>query len=624
MSTAVFAIIASIDRMRLQEHLRLELVREAHASAHGLEVAITTGSTLSLGDQAFGSIQRLMLNSPELVSASVNVVSQDQIVTAVASRSDRVGQPASMQSLETWQTGKEIHAFVTQPDGDGHLTLTVPLIVSKEFKGTIELTFTLERLNAELRTQFRSDALALFSLIFLLSGLLYFSIQRMVLSPLWLVQKNIHSFAQSGQIPPKTMSNADEIGALSDSFHDMASSVVETLQKQNETNRLETIGQMTGGVAHDFNNLMSVVSGSLQLLRETQDRTEQDRLFDVAQNSIEHGTNLTRQMLAMGRRSPLKPQPLKANEAVSHFSQFAKSVLPAQISVSVRSDPSDPNILADQSMLQSALLNLVLNAKSAMPDGGEILLSVGLPSPGEVGDGLLDTGPRLVALSVSDTGHGIADPTLDRVFEPFFTTKDVGQGSGLGLSMVKGFAEQSGGFAKIESGRHRGTTVSIYLPRTTRAAKRISASNPPDLLKRHLATSPLILIVEDNAQLLEMLRLKLEKDGCHVETAENGDDALILLERGQYDLVLSDMIMPGNTQGMDVFRKAKSLSDPPFVVLMSGYADAELSQQESPAMADDFIEKPLNLSELSNRLHRLLTEADLGANRTTRATETTD
>ena len=424
---------------------------------------------------------------------------------------------------------------------------------------------------------------------------------------------------------------------------------VQTRYELTQAQQLEGMGQVAGGVSHDFNNRLSVVSGSLQMLDHAKTEAERGELLATARRAIEHGSSLTRQMLALGRRSPLIAKPTDLSASMLEFSAFLKRVMPANITCEFDADDPAPVALVDDGILQNALLNLALNSRAAMPDGGVLRVEarrVRAPQnfpPDGVREG------RCARITVTDTGMGIPREQLDRIFEPFFTTRDVGQGSGLGLSMVRGFAEQSNGLVSVQSREGHGTRVALYLPLSD-AAPAVAPAVAPDLTAASLpqtqfeipatavaaevatgiaagvatevsdgsvngtaadkGTAPpkrRVLVVEDNPQLLALIGLKLERDGFDVLRADSGDAAAPILQGDtEIDLLVTDMIMPGRYQGMDMLRFAKARPAPLPVVLISGYADISASPEVDLGDADLFLEKPLNLEELSLRLDTLV------------------
>lgn len=373
-----------------------------------------------------------------------------------------------------------------------------------------------------------------------------------------------------------------------------------------QAQKMETVGQLSGGIAHDFNNLLSVVSGSLQLL-ENSTEEEQKKLTRVALRAIEHGSALTKQMLALSRRSPLISKPTNLNSILTEFEDFFSKILPANIEFDVQNAPANLNTVVDASMLQNALLNVALNSQAAMPNGGKLTIFADTAIAPIDFPSAFTLGGKCASLTISDNGTGIAEDVINSVFEPFYTTREVGKGSGLGLSMVKGFIEQSNGTIQLDTNAGFGTTLKMFLPLTLETVE-VSHTSP-----RRIASPPTgegkgtVLVVEDNEQLLNIIALKLERDGFRVIMKPSGDEALeVLRNRSNIRLVLCDLVMPGDGQGIDVLREAKSLHPPLPVILMSGYADINRTNQRGLENADKFIEKPLALGKLSDAIEDLI------------------
>lgn len=374
-----------------------------------------------------------------------------------------------------------------------------------------------------------------------------------------------------------------------------------------QAQKMETVGQLTGGVAHDFNNLLSVVSGSLQMLEYSEEEAERKRLIRVALRAIEHGSGLTKQMLALSRRSPLISKPTNLNSSLAEFKEFFLRILPANIEFQVRPALENPNIIVDAGMLQNALLNVALNSKTAMPNGGKLTISADTITAPINFPSALTLGGKCACLSITDNGLGISESALRSVFEPFFTTQKVGKGSGLGLSMVKGFIEQSNGLIQLDSTVGLGTTLKVLLPLTLETVD-VATTQPRKIeTVQSRQNKGTVLIVEDNVQLLNLIALKLERESFKVIRKTSGDEALKILNgQSGIRLVVSDLVMPGDGQGIDVLRKAKSLHPPLPVILMSGYADISQSNQKELKLADKFIEKPLSLGKLSDEIDNLI------------------
>lgn len=308
-----------------------------------------------------------------------------------------------------------------------------------------------------------------------------------------------------------------------------------------QSQKLEAIGQLTGGIAHDFNNLLNVVLGNLELLREQTDDVEDHDLIDAAIAATYRGADLTRKMLTFARQAHLDPTELDLSEIVQHMDNWITRTIPASIRVEKFLLPDLWRVEADRSMVESAVLNLLINARDAMPDGGVISLETAnvvldAPLDGGTGDDL-EPG-RYALLAVSDTGVGVSPDDLSRVFDPFFTTKGPAQGSGLGLSMVHGFMRQSGGGARIYSNLGIGTTIKLYFPVSQAANGKAPLAN--DESERIPIAAARILVAEDQEAVVELLVRILRNEGHEVVPARTGDQALEIFRNDQsFDLLVT-------------------------------------------------------------------------------------
>ena len=373
--------------------------------------------------------------------------------------------------------------------------------------------------------------------------------------------------------------------------------------------RLEAIGQLTSGVAHDFNNLLTVVLGNIGFLERANsiagDATLQQRLSHM-RLAAERGAKLTSQLLAFSRHQRLEPRPFDVNKALANMHALLQSTLGGRISIHTVFHPELWHAHADPTQIELVVLNLVINARDAMLDGGSVTIEtanvkVGPPEkPEEPAAG------EYVAIGVIDTGSGMTKEVLAKAFEPFFTTKEIGKGSGLGLSQVLGFARQSGGGMRIESRTGEGTSVRIYLPR----------ASSPSILEGSVATRQIhssrkgatILLVDDDSGVREVIATILEDLGHVVLKVGSGGAALDLLERqSNIDLVLLDFAMPGMT-GMELARRVQ-LKFPAFPILfVTGYADktafGDISEER-------IVKKPFVAGELAEKIDAMLVRSRL-------------
>jgi two-component system NtrC family sensor kinase len=369
-----------------------------------------------------------------------------------------------------------------------------------------------------------------------------------------------------------------------------------------QAQRLEAVGQLTGGVAHDFNNLLMVVNGNVERLKRYPLVDErQRRALDAIDTAVARGTSLTRQLLSFSRRQTHEPTAVDLARQLPLIQDMLTSSLRGDIQVEVRAPDGLWPTKVDLSELELAVLNLAVNARDAMPNGGRLTIAaqnVTLDDTATIG-----LKGEYVALTLTDTGVGIPPDILSRVFEPFFTTKEVGKGTGLGLSQVYGFARQSGGAATVASEPGRGTTVTLYLPRTREIDVGVARDGRVvDAPPRKREGQGQVLLVEDNAGVAEIARGHLEEIGYRVMHAPDVRSAHALFrdKAGEIDLVFTDIVMPGELNGLDFARdvRRETAGRVP-VLLATGYSDV------AQAAADDgfpILRKPYNQEELRDAL----------------------
>ncbi|WP_245259062.1 PAS domain S-box protein [Salinarimonas rosea] len=377
-------------------------------------------------------------------------------------------------------------------------------------------------------------------------------------------------------------------------------------QELRQAQKMEAVGQLTGGVAHDFNNLLTVILGNLEMLEMRVADARQQDLVREAREAAELGAQLTERLLAFGRRQQLKPRPIAPRALLEDLAPLLRRTLGETIEVAIRAASDLRRTLVDPGQLQNALINLALNARDAMPGGGRLLIEArcvdtraddGRADP-EVGQGCW------VLLSVADTGTGMSRAVAERAFEPFFTTKEVGAGTGLGLSMVYGFVRQSQGHAVIDSTPGRGTTVHMYLPCADEAPEEDAPATAA--LGAYRASGETILVVEDQPRVRRLAVARLRELGYAVLEAPNGPAALeCLADPAPIDLVLTDVVMPGGMTGDELAVRARALRPGVKVVLTSGFAEPA-ALRDGAADAGVFLKKPYTAFELGRVLRRTL------------------
>ena len=369
-----------------------------------------------------------------------------------------------------------------------------------------------------------------------------------------------------------------------------------------QAQKMEAIGQLTGGVAHDFNNLLTAITGNLELLqrRLARGRTDVETFAEGALSGARRAATLTQRLLAFSRRQPLAPTATDMNALVIGLEDLLRQSVGEKVRVETRLAPGLPAVWCDRNQLENAVLNLVINARDAMPDGGVVRIATGEEGPAA---GLPDG--RYVRLTVSDTGAGMTPELAERAFEPFFTTKPIGKGTGLGLSQIYGFATQSGGEARIDPGAGRGAAVSILLPHRPGAAP---AAEPEVVLAiGRTGSGQRILVVEDEAPVRELVVRELREAGYTVEEAADAEAGLVRLQTEHaVDLLLTDIGLPGIT-GRRLAAEARRLRPGLKVLFVTGYEhDAATDAAEPCEDGTDLLPKPFALGELLSRVGALL------------------
>ena len=376
-----------------------------------------------------------------------------------------------------------------------------------------------------------------------------------------------------------------------------------------QAQKMESIGQLTGGIAHDFNNLLQVISGNLEVLqrRYLKDGEEAARLVATAARGAQRAAALTQRLLAFSRLQPLNPKPLDVNRLVAGMSELLHRTLGESIAIETVFGSGIWRVETDANQLESALLNLCVNARDAMPGGGRLTLETANAYLDEAYAAEHDVKPgQYVAIAVSDTGFGMSPEVVQKAFDPFFTTKDIGKGSGLGLSQVYGFVKQSGGHVKIYSEVGKGTTVKLYLPRLAAAERVDTAAETPESVPRAHGDH-LILVVEDDADVRAHAVMMLRELGYGILEAHDGEDALRLFEaRPDASLLFTDVGLPGAMNGRqlaDALRRRRP--DLP-VLFTTGYARNAIVHHGRLDPGVELLPKPFSFSELANKIHRIL------------------
>lgn len=376
-----------------------------------------------------------------------------------------------------------------------------------------------------------------------------------------------------------------------------------------QAQKMEAVGQLTGGIAHDFNNLLTVISGNLEMIEANLPEGPLQTLLTEAQDAASDGAKLTEQLLAFGRRQPLKPALSDLGQLVSGFSDLLRRTLGENIELRTVINGSNHNVLVDGSQLQNALLNIALNARDAMPRGGSLTTEI---SRVHLDADYAKMYPQVrtgdfVLISVTDTGIGMSDEVKEHAFEPFFTTKGVGAGTGLGLSMVYGFVKQSGGHIQLYSEAGHGTTIRIYLPWVKIDASAVTQSQAKAEKRDTLpGGAERVLVVEDDPRVRRVAVARLIATGYEVVEAGDAHAALDLLRNNpDISLLFTDIVMPGGMTGDELAKEARILRPDLKILFTSGYTEPTLGGREF-VVSGSWLKKPYTARELAIRIRELL------------------
>ena len=382
-------------------------------------------------------------------------------------------------------------------------------------------------------------------------------------------------------------------------------------EQLHQAQKMEAVGQLTGGVAHDFNNLLTVILGNLEFIETKLENDEKGRKFvGTAMRAVRRGSDLTQRLLAFSRRQPLSPTPTDVNALVSGMTELLHRAIGEAVEIETVRASGLWQAMVDASQLENAILNLALNARDAMPEGGRLTI--------ETANGSIDhdyarhhaevVPGRYVMVAVSDTGTGMTPEIVDRVFDPFFTTKEEGKGSGLGLSMVFGFVKQSGGHVNIYSEPGHGTTVKLYLPRTMEASEEVRET---DGESAGIGQGETILVVEDDPDVRDYVTAALNALGYHVLDAKDGSTAIQVLEsERKIDMLFTDIVLPGGMNGRAIADKARELRPEIRILFTSGYTENAVIHHGRLDEGVELLVKPYNQETLASRIRSILGDGE--------------
>lgn len=374
-----------------------------------------------------------------------------------------------------------------------------------------------------------------------------------------------------------------------------------------QAQKMEAVGQLTGGLAHDFNNLLTVVIGNLAALKDrATDPAEVSEFIDPALKAARHGADIIKRLLTFARQQPLEPKPVEVSQVLQESVALLQRSLPSHVKLETILPSSPLQAFTDANQLENAVLNLAINARDAMPDGGHITISSQAIAVTEDNAEEYEVKPgKYVEIAVADNGNGMSEQTLARAFEPFYTTKKFGSGSGLGLSMVYGFAKQSGGSVRIRSVLGQGTRISLLLPRPHPGQKQARNKGAVES-KITPIEKPLVLLVDDDHDVRKTIRMHLMALDYPVIEAENASEALTMLKHiSDIGILMSDVVMPGTMNGYDLCAAAQKIHPDMRILLMSGYTEI-LHQLQETENNFAVLAKPFTQQALSDALSATL------------------
>lgn len=520
------------------------------------------------------------------------------------------------QTLANWKNRKI-------QDTSDTLNFSKQIAFEGEVFGNIDITWNFMNTRAEIERHAIIIQLSVGVGIILLAAFILGIVETFAIKPVNSISKRLIEFAE-GNFRTNfegTRLASSELHYLNEAVNELGEALElkdrqeqelkETLAQLQQAQKMETVGNLTGGIAHDFNNLLGILIGNLDLLKEMLESDEDaSELVDAALEAGLRGKDLNRRLLAFARRQSLKPETIDVNETLASMTKLLQRSLGERIEIFIRSTADIWPVTVDPTQLETAILNLGVNARDAMPSGGKLTVETAnvqldesfVESDEEVVPG------SYVMLAVSDEGTGMAPEVVKRVFDPFFTTKEVGQGTGLGLSMVHGFIKQSGGHVSVYSEKNIGTTVKLFLPRDKNTVAEIE--DEAGAQEQPLGHGQRVLLVEDNDGMRKVAKKQLSDLGYTVLEADRATAAIEVLEKGEkVDLVFSDVVMPGEMDGIGLANKISQDYPGLPVLLTSGFTARAAEEFEETAVSDtnaELLSKPYRKEELALAIDRNL------------------
>jgi signal transduction histidine kinase/ActR/RegA family two-component response regulator len=528
----------------------------------------------------------------------------------ISSRPDTAGQAELLSRLDAHDDPFEI-----QLGHERFLAATEKLYSSPGFDVSITVLKSFDQ-----ATEFLSSlnrVLVALGLVAILSGMLFgYLISDSITKPLGSLVQGVQALEKGDFDYSLASASKDEVGVVAKAFERMRLSLRQGQEEQKQleqrlrqAHKMEAVGRLAGGVAHDFNNLLTIIRGHADLLSDRAESDSQRKSVEQIQKAANRAVGMTRQLLAFSRMQVLQPRVVDLNAIITEMGKMLPRLIGEHIEYSFSPQPDLMTVQADPGQIEQVLMNLAVNARDAMPDGGKLQVRT---ANMEIGPEEAAKRPAMVPgsyalISVSDTGHGMDEETKAHIFEPFFTTKEVGKGTGLGLATVYGIVKQSRGFIWVHSTPGHGTTFEIFFPGTTAAATASASEVPAAAANRGSET---ILLVEDEPGVRDLAHEFLKQAGYKVLEANDGAEALEVAGRyaGTIDLLLTDMVMP-RISGKELMRILRETRPGLKVVMMSGYSEFSADGKEGAEFFS--LAKPFSMSSLVEKLDEVLHKANL-------------